>query len=81
MSINGKLIDMESRSAGCLDLRVGTELSKNGQKQTFWDDGNLLKSDCDFQSCQTVNLLEIIKLHTYNGHISCYVNYISRKLF
>ena len=73
MSINGKLIDMESRSAGCLDLRVATELSKNGQKQTFWDDGNLLKSDCDFQSCQTVNLLEIMS----KGYILCDVNFTS----
>ena len=69
MSIKGKLTDTESRSAECLDLRLAEEWTKNGHKQTFWDDGNLLKSDCDLQSCQTVNLLEIIKLHVYNGHI------------
>ena len=69
MSTKGKLIDTESRSAGCLDLRVAAELTENRHKQTFWDDGNLLKSDCNLQSCQTVNLLEIIKLQIYNGHI------------
>lgn len=73
---------MESRSAGCLILRVATELSKMGSRNKLFG----MMEICStwiviFRVVKTVNLLEIIKLHTYNGHISCYVNYISRKLF
>lgn len=40
---------------GCLGLQEGAGLTANGQKETFGDDGNILKLNCG-DGCTTINL-------------------------
>lgn len=58
---NRQISRNRKQANGWLGLGVGTGVTANRQKGSFWGDGNVLKLGCG-DSCTTLNLLRVTEL-------------------